>query len=108
MNRSLKVSAGSQAALGVLLSPVPSSNGKDMKITRSADPYVNYDAGLGAVTGAALCDWIARYDPRFVLAFGVACAVWSACMFLRQVWILGLLQAVWSIVATRRWLGTRS
>jgi hypothetical protein len=43
----------------------------------------------------------------FVLAFAAGCALSSAYGFLSGAWPFGVVEAIWTVVALRRYLGTR-
>ena len=63
--------------------------------------------GLLAVTLMMVCYAFEARSPRFILGFAIACVLGSVDGFLQGAWPFGLVEAVWSVVAARRWYGTR-
>ncbi len=43
----------------------------------------------------------------FVLAFAAGCALSSSYGFLSGAWPFGVVEAIWTVIALRRYLGTR-
>lgn len=63
--------------------------------------------GAGAVTFMMLMYAAERRHRRFVLAFAVGCALSSAYGFLAGTWPFGIVEAIWSLIALRRYRGSR-
>ena len=63
--------------------------------------------GLSAVTAMMVCYALENRSHWFVLAFAGACVLGSVYGFLQGAWPFGIVEGVWSLVALRRWLGSR-
>ena len=62
---------------------------------------------LFAVTAMLICYALEARSAWFILGFAGACALGSLYGFLQGAWPFGLVEAVWSLVALRRWRGSR-
>lgn len=63
--------------------------------------------GVVALTFMMVMYALERRDRRFILAFALGCALSSAYGFLAGAWPFGIVEALWSVVAVRRFIGTR-
>ncbi|HTS88709.1 MAG TPA: hypothetical protein VMG41_09480 [Gemmatimonadales bacterium] len=63
--------------------------------------------GLFAVSAMLICYAFERRHPLFILGFAVACMLGAVYGFLQGAWPFGLVEGVWSLVAVKRWLGSR-
>ena len=63
--------------------------------------------GLFAVSAMLLCYALESRSRWWVLGFSGACLLGSAYGFLQGAWPFGLVEAIWSVVALRRWSGSR-
>jgi len=63
--------------------------------------------GLFAVTAMLVTYALEKRSTWFILAFAGSCALGSVYGFLQGAWPFGVVEAIWSLVAIRRWYGTR-
>ena len=63
--------------------------------------------GLFAVAAMMIFYAVEQRSPWFILAFAGSCVLASIYGFLQGAWPFGIVEAVWSLVALRRWFGSR-
>jgi hypothetical protein len=63
--------------------------------------------GLFAVSAMLVCYAFEQRSRWFILAFAGSCALGSAHGFLQGAWPFGLVEGIWSIVALKRWWGSK-
>ena len=63
--------------------------------------------GLFAVSAMLVCYAFEQRSPWWVLGFAGACVLGSTYGFLQGAWPFGGVEAIWSLIALRRWWGSR-
>lgn len=64
--------------------------------------------GIGALGFMMVMYALERRHPGFVAAFALGCLLSSAYGFLSGAWPFGVVEAIWALVASRRFLATRT
>ena len=63
--------------------------------------------GVTALTFMMAMYSLEHRSPRFILAFALGCALSSVYGFLAGAWPFGVVEAIWSLIAVRRFFGSR-
>jgi hypothetical protein len=63
--------------------------------------------GLLTVSAMLTCYALEGRSSWWTLAFAVSCLLGSVYGFLQGAWPFGLVEGVWTLVAARRWWGSR-
>jgi len=64
--------------------------------------------GVGALSFMMVMYALEHRHPGFVAAFAVGCFLSSAYGFLIGAWPFGVVEAIWALVASRRFLASRT
>jgi hypothetical protein len=63
--------------------------------------------GVVAVTFMMTMYALEHRNPAFILAFAAGCLASAGYGFLAGAWPFGVVETIWSVIAVRRYLGTR-